>query len=116
MMPKHSSRCGKLAKVELAIAIGQEDEVHGGSVEPRTDGRPVSAIAEMRHDRQLGDPALQRAEDPGGVIGAAVVHDDDLQLGGQPSTHFGRLADHPGDVALLVETGNHHGKSHPRDA
>ena len=115
VVPEHMRRLRKLAKVELPVSVCQKDQVHGSSIETRADRGAISSIAEMSDNRQLGDAALQRFQDLRGVIRAAVVHDDDLQLRGQPSPYFGRLADHPSNVAFLVETGNHHGKSHRRE-
>lgn len=102
----------ELAEIKLPVAVGEKHVLHGCAIEPRPDGGPISSIAGMADNPQLGNAVSQAAQDMGSVIGAAVVHDDDFQLGSQSSAHLGRLANHPGDIALLVETGNDHGKTH----
>ena len=61
---------------------------------------------------ELKDALLEGRQDLRRVIRAAVIHDDDLELGGEPPPDFSRLRDHARDIAFLVETRNHHRKTH----
>ena len=112
MLAQQSKGGGELLEIELPIAIGQKDVVHPGSIEPRTDGGPVSTVSRVHDDLELGNALPKRFQDPRRVIRAAIVHDDDLELGGEPAPDLGGLHDHASDIAFLVETRNHHRKTH----
>ena len=113
MLAEQPDRTRKLREVELAIAVSQKHVLERGPFQAGTDGSAISSIAEMGDDRELRDGFPEADEDRCGVIRAAVVHYDDLELRSQTSADFGGLTDHPGNVALLVEARNHHRKPHP---
>jgi hypothetical protein len=66
----------------------------------------------MANDLELGNALSEIVQDAGCVIRAAIVYDNDFQLGRDTSAHFGRLVDDTGDIALFVETGDYDGKAH----
>ena len=106
MRCEQARRPRELTKIELTVAVGQEHLVHPGVVQARSHRRAVASIPEVGHHPKLGNFRAERREDRGRVIRAAIVHDDDFQVGSEVAPDAGCLADYTGDVSLLVETGN----------
>ena len=68
----------KLADVELAVAIGQEDVVAGGRGEAGRQGGAVAAIDGVRDEPNGRALPPELLDDGRGRVTAAVVDDDDL--------------------------------------
>ena len=112
VLTQQAHRRRQLFQIELAVAVGQKHVVHRRPIEPRPDRCAVPSVASVLHHAELGSLVLQRMQHQGGVIRASIVHDDDFEVGGVLPTDFGRLRDHPRNVAFLVETRDHHRETH----
>jgi hypothetical protein len=105
-------RDGKLLQVELTVAIGQEHVIHPRTIESRSHRGPVPTIPRVCDDPELRDTLPQTRQDSRGVVGAAVVDDDDLELGSESAADLSSLRHYWSDIALFVETGDHDGQTH----
>ena len=100
---------------ELAVAVGERDELVAGGPEA---GQQRRAVAEVRRVVDGPDDAgVRRGQlvgDRAGRVARPVVHDDDLEHLGERRQGLERLRDELADVGLLVMGREEVGQ--PRDA
>jgi hypothetical protein len=104
---------GDVARIELAVRVDAHDEV--GSVVDRVPQRRPEGGAYAPRRLVANDARARRLGLGAGPVAAAVVHDEDLDLGdaGQIS---GNSPDHRSDGLLLIEGGDHHQQREPSRA
>jgi hypothetical protein len=91
------------------IGVGDEDPRPAGGLDARAHGVPLAPVP--RRDEHP-DPGIARRGPPrhlGGAVGAAVVHDDDLE-GHEPRglELAGQAVERGGEPMLLPVRGHHH--------
>lgn len=96
---------GHLGNVKLAVAVGIEDELLCGGVEARLEGGAVAEVGRVVDDFDGALPSRQPVGDAGCFVGAAVVNDDDLEVGVELAEDGKGVFDGAGDIVLLIVTG-----------
>jgi hypothetical protein len=96
---------GHFADIELAIAVGVEDEVFVGGVEARLQGGAIAEIGGMVDNSYVFILCGDFVGYSGGGIGTAVVNNDYLVVAAEIFEYVDCLPGGSGDVFLLIVAG-----------
>ena len=96
-------QAAEIRDTELAIAVGEGDELVAGSPEARAERGAVAEVRRVVDDAdEIGVRGGQLVGDRPRPIAGTVVDGDDLEGVRQPGQRLQRLLDEPGEVGLLV--------------
>ena len=88
---------------ELAVAVGEGDELVAGGPEPRQQGGPIASVDRVMHDaHDVRVPGRERVGEVRRPVAGAVVDGDDLERIGQARQCGEGLIDQRFEVGLLV--------------
>ncbi len=81
--PNGVEEFGQFTDIVLTVAIGVEDKLLGGGGEAGAEGAAIAAILRVRNDAEPGAVHIAKGlEDFAGIVGTAVVDDDDFEIRG----------------------------------
>ena len=83
----------QFGQVELAVGIGEGDQLKCGHLKTAAQRGPVAAIALVAQEPHMAIGRGRACHDGAGGVGAAVVHDNDLIVGGEQGQSRIRLLD-----------------------
>lgn len=96
----------EIAEVVLGVAVGVEDPVFRGASEAGSQGGAVALVSLVRDDAEPGAVAgFEILENLGGVVAAAIVHDDDFEVAGALRNDVERRRDEARQRRGVVEGG-----------
>ena len=92
----------EVVDVELAVGVGEGDEVEPGRLEAGAQRRPVAAVALVAEQADVRPACRLVGGDQGGGISAAVVDDEDLMVVTQAGEGVVGLGDGLAETGLFV--------------
>jgi hypothetical protein len=95
----------QVGKVELAVGVGEGDQVTAGGLEAGAQGRPVAAVDVVPQQPDARPLPSDLGDDGGGLIAAAIVHDEDFVIPGEAGQGVVGFGDGLGDAGGFVVGG-----------
>ena len=100
--------------VELSVAVGVEDPLFFRGVEAGLQGGAIPLVDRMLDESDVGGLLGEFLCDLGGLIGAAVIHDNHFVIVTDRLEHFEGAEREGLDVVLFVVTGEKDGETYLR--
>ena len=96
---------GEFQRIVLGVAVGIENPFPGGGGETGAQGGAIPPVLRVMDHPEFWDAARELFQHCGGVIAAAVVHHDDLEIICHLAQGDQRGEDHAGNRAAVVVGG-----------
>jgi hypothetical protein len=101
---------GQLGDIELAVAVGVEDEFFGGGLEAGSQGSAVAFVVGVVYYADARVGGSEGVGDFSGPVAAAIVYDNQLEVDIERREGIEGVFDGAFDVVLLVVAGEEDGE------